>query len=99
MMSNNFRIHFERLVNSTSVMVLGLTLIVSVTTSCTLVAQHKTEMMSKDIEAALNKGVDPLTIRCAYADEDDKICLVHSAARGADKRVDMIKNSRQTQDR
>lgn len=37
--------------------------------------------MSKDVQAALAKGVDPIVIRCAYADENDQICLIRAANR------------------
>jgi len=41
---------------------------------------HQTDRMSKDIQLALEKGIDPMVIRCAYANEDDRVCLVHAAA-------------------
>lgn len=39
------------------------------------------QQMSKDVQAALAKGVDPIVIRCAYADENDQICIIRAANR------------------
>lgn len=32
-------------------------------------------LMSKNIESAIQKGVDPLTVRCSYSKGDDPICI------------------------
>jgi hypothetical protein len=53
--------------------------------------QAKDQLMAKDIQAAISKGVNPIVIRCAYAAEDDRICLVYAATHGEDRRVDMMK--------
>jgi hypothetical protein len=37
-------------------------------------------LMAQNIQSALEKGVDPLSVRCSYADSDDTICAVHAAA-------------------
>lgn len=57
------------------------TLILSVlifTISWSLHQWHKQSLMSEDVQMAIEKGIDPLTIRCAYADYKDSICLVYA---------------------
>lgn len=39
--------------------------------------QEKT-MLMKNIELAMNKGVDPIAVRCAYAGHDDALCIAYS---------------------
>lgn len=35
-------------------------------------------MMTKNIETAINKGIDPIAVRCSYADPDDRVCLAYA---------------------
>ena len=49
----------------------------------------KDELMAKDIQTAMEKGVNPMVIRCAYSSEDDRICLIYTATRGDETRVDL----------
>lgn len=34
--------------------------------------------MSKNIDNAIDKGIDPIAVRCAYAKPGDQICLAYS---------------------
>lgn len=52
-------------------------------------SQTRHQLMAKDIQTALDKGVNPIVIRCAYADEGDRICLVYAASRGTGEKVEM----------
>jgi hypothetical protein len=36
--------------------------------------------MASNIENAISKGIDPLSVRCSYAHGDDIICVTHAAA-------------------
>ena len=45
-------------------------------------------LMSKDIQVAMEKGINPIVIRCAYASEQDRICLVYAATRGTPPQVE-----------
>ena len=51
---------------------------------------HKTSLKSQDLQAAIAKGVDPIAIRCAYADSNDSMCLVYAAGI-RDKQVSMTR--------
>ena len=37
------------------------------------------QLMSKNIEEAITKGIDPLTVRCSYASETDNICVAFAS--------------------
>ena len=34
--------------------------------------------MAKNIEAAIAKGVDPLSVKCAYETNPNSVCIAHS---------------------
>jgi hypothetical protein len=38
-------------------------------------------LMAANIENAIAKGIDPLTVRCSYAKSDDIVCIAHAANR------------------
>jgi hypothetical protein len=37
------------------------------------------QLMSKNIQEAISKGIDPLTVRCSYASETDNICVAFAS--------------------
>lgn len=37
--------------------------------------------MSKNIEAAITKGVDPISVKCAYEVSTNAICITYAATR------------------
>ena len=38
-------------------------------------------LMAKNIENAIVKGVDPMSVRCSYARGDDPICIAFAAVK------------------
>jgi hypothetical protein len=42
--------------------------------------QHQA-VLSKNIENGIAKGVDPVAVRCAYAQERDIICVAYAATK------------------
>lgn len=38
-------------------------------------------LMSKNIDSAIAKSVDPLSVRCAFADSRDMICVAYGAGK------------------
>ena len=40
------------------------------------------KLMAANIETAIAKGIDPLTVRCSYVRDYDTICIAHAAASG-----------------
>ena len=39
------------------------------------------KLMAGNIENAIAKGIDPLTVRCSYAKSYDIVCIAHAANR------------------
>lgn len=37
-------------------------------------------LMSKNISEAVTKGMDPLSVRCSYANSGDTICVAYAAS-------------------
>lgn len=40
-------------------------------------------LMAKNIETAISKGVDPLSVRCSYASGSDNVCVAYAISHGA----------------
>jgi hypothetical protein len=36
------------------------------------------KLMASNIEAAIAKSIDPLAVRCSYANGDDNICVAYA---------------------
>ena len=36
--------------------------------------------IEKNVETAITKGIDPIAVRCAYANERDVVCVAYAAA-------------------
>jgi len=45
-------------------------------------AMNDRKLMASNIEDAIAKGIDPLTVRCSYVRDYDTICIAHAAASG-----------------
>ena len=45
-------------------------------------ALNDRKLMAANIESAIAKGIDPLSVRCTYARDYDTICIAHAAASG-----------------
>ena len=39
--------------------------------------------MQSNISAAIEKGIDPVAVRCAYASKDDNICVAYAITHGS----------------
>ena len=39
--------------------------------------------MQSNISAAIEKGIDPVAVRCAYASKDDNVCVVYAITHGS----------------
>lgn len=55
-------------------------IIVSIILGLTIYAINDRMLMSKNIDNAIAKGVDALSIRCSYADSRDMICVAYAAS-------------------
>jgi hypothetical protein len=67
-------------INSNIVTILCLSgLLVMVLFAFTTYKMRDRELMSKNINEAISKGIDPLTVRCSYASETDNICVAFAS--------------------
>ena len=39
-------------------------------------------LMAKNIDSAIAKGLDPISVRCSYVTNTDTICVAYAAAQG-----------------
>ena len=39
---------------------------------------NENSLMSQNIQNAMSKGIDPLSVRCTYAADTDNICLAYA---------------------
>ena len=71
----------ERNSTTTSFLAIGITFCIALGIVCatlffSMIGEEN--LMSKNIESAIAKGIDPVTVRCSYASNDDKICLAYA---------------------
>jgi hypothetical protein len=55
------------------------TMVVVAILSVTVYNVNESVLMSQNIEKAVAKGVDPLSVRCAYTGSQDSICVAYAA--------------------
>ncbi len=70
------RINIEAMTWIVSVTLMIVTLVISV---C-YYNLKKDELMSKNIDTAVEKGIDPMAVRCSYSARDDIICIAYAAS-------------------
>lgn len=65
-----------------SVITVSITLILlSVVAATCIYGLNDRKLMAANIENAITKGIDPLAVRCSYAQSDDIVCITHAANR------------------
>jgi diacylglycerol kinase len=47
--------------------------------SATFFYHSRSKMMANNVNTAIEKGIDPLSVRCSYANSDDIICITFTA--------------------
>jgi hypothetical protein len=55
--------------------------LLSIVTAICIYGLNDRKLMAANIENAIAKGIDPLTVRCSYAKSDDIVCIAHAANR------------------
>ena len=56
--------------------------LLSIVTAVGVYELNDRKLMAANIESAITKGIDPLSVRCTYARDYDTICIAHAAASG-----------------
>jgi hypothetical protein len=68
---------------STDLVVLAITFVIlSIVSAVCVYELNDRKLMAANIESAIAKGIDPLTVRCSYVRDYDTICIAHAAASG-----------------
>lgn len=57
----------------------GTIIILSCIIAITVYNVHENILKSQNMESAITKGIDPLSIRCSYANPQDLICITYSS--------------------
>ena len=66
-----------------AIIIFSVTLVLlSVVASICIYYINERKLMASNIENAIVKGIDPLSVRCSYARSDDVICVTHAAVAG-----------------
>lgn len=42
----------------------------------------KDQFIKSNVDSAVAKGIDPVSVRCAYASSEDRICLAYAVSVG-----------------
>ena len=65
-----------------SITTVSVTLVLlSIVAAICLYGLNDRKLMAANIENAIAKGIDPLTVRCSYAKSYDIVCIAHAANR------------------
>ena len=56
--------------------------IISVVIGVTYYNVNDRKLMSANIDSAIAKGIDPISVRCSFAQSGDTICVAHAASMG-----------------
>ena len=61
--------------------VCGTIIAISMILGITVYNLEENNLKSKNIEQAISKGLDPLSVRCSYADSRDLLCVAYASSR------------------
>ena len=71
----------KKLTENNNVAVLGtFTIILALIIATTIFFIHDKSLMSTNMDNAIAKGMDPLSVRCSYVKGDDIICIAYAAS-------------------
>jgi hypothetical protein len=61
----------------------GALVVISIVIGITYYNVNDRKLMSANIDSAIAKGIDPISVRCSFAYSGDTICVAHAAAMGS----------------
>lgn len=62
------------------IVISAVILLFSVIVALTAYAINDRNLMAKNIETAVAKGIDPLSVRCSYVKGEDIICVAYASS-------------------
>ena len=70
-----------QIVNETKTFVISIALVViAAIVGITIYNVNDRVLMSKNIDSAIAKGMDPISVRCSYVTNTDTICVPYAAS-------------------
>ena len=60
----------------------GTIIVVSAILSIGIYNINDRTLMSKNIDSAITKGMDPISVRCSFVTNTDTICIAYAASSG-----------------
>jgi hypothetical protein len=67
--------------NKSYAVIFSITVVlISVIVALCIYSLNERKLMATNIENAIGRGIDPLSVRCSYARGDDIICVTHAAS-------------------
>ena len=66
---------------SLTIIVCGTIIVISMILGITVFNLEENKLKSKNMEQAISKGLDPLSVRCSYADSRDLLCVAYASSR------------------
>jgi len=71
----------SELLKDIKTLVIGVsTVIVSVVVGTTYYNVNDRILMSKNIDSAIAKGLDPISVRCSFVTNTDTVCVAYAAS-------------------
>lgn len=69
---------------SLNVLVACVTIVIlAIVAGLTIFNLNDRKLMADNINSAIEKGVDPMSVRCSYASSQDLICVAFAASSGS----------------
>jgi hypothetical protein len=66
---------------SLAVIISGAIILISMIVGVTIYNLEENKLKSKNMEQAISKGLDPLSVRCSYAKAQDLLCVAYASSR------------------
>jgi hypothetical protein len=66
---------------SLTIIVCGTIIAISMILGITVYNLKENDLKSQNIEQAITKGLDPLSVRCSYADSRDLLCVAYASSK------------------
>jgi hypothetical protein len=66
---------------STIFTICGTIILFCTIAAITIYNLEENKLKSQNIEQAIIKGIDPLSVRCSYANSNDMLCVAYAASK------------------
>ena len=71
-----------RVINESTIFTICATIILfCIVASITVYNLEENKLKSQNIEQSIAKGLDPLSVRCSYANSNDLLCVAYASSK------------------